>query len=832
MKKYITKQSDIKGAGKGLFTKAAFKKGEVIGLAHVDGQPTIEIGKNHNHNEKTPTANNVKNGNKRYLVASRDLKPGEEITTNYRLQPELEQPEDFEKKKGGNMTPQKDGYRTYSPFKKLPYIDVESDTIDSNNIVYDLNLQADNGLTKFVKKNTGLHTLPGAKIIREIPAKRKGGMVSLPKDKPEKSKKFSRSLDATNRLYTENNLFKKPKSRRNKVFDPHAKYYAEGGTYEETELTPEEIEAYRAEGYTVDDNQYQDGGEVTINNVTYVKYGDNWVNKSTGVQVKDEGLIYKLYNTKPTEVATGNPIKPKPLVPVKSSKEKEAAAQKLFDEADFSDTTLAINKALNDNGLTTNSFTTENGNTFPIFNSKGEYASPEAETWVNNRFNQRYVENQQKNNYNDGALEGVHPEILAMAPAGSLAAIPEGITNFGTSLLGQGLSTAIPLGEAVTAATAGSLTPFNILSSYFGADALVNQFPGAISDAGEGKYYDAADKALWGTLGVTGLGLGKQVFKPVYNSIKGLSYKGVPKELPGSPNAVDNVQKAGFLNPLALIDRVTPRLPAIPTTFPLGIEDDVINWSPLNLIPGYGKKLAQPGFTNPINSGNTEITAYRKFGNSLDDLKNSKTFRPQGGFRMGAKQVQTEGNWAEPGIANENYKGVFAAGMDPRIEGTNIQLQRWSKRNGVVGMTKQGNPAIPITDPGLEFHRRLPFSNRYVPIDKQKLIDNKFQLATQLPHVQSLIEKYGIAAAYALIFGYISNGKEGAVENLKTVNKYTIDPAINWSKTAWDALEDKLNKKQFGGLNKFVGSGYIETELTPEEIEEYRRGGFTVEEIY
>ena len=66
MKKYITKQSDIKGAGKGLFTKAAFKKGEVIGLAHVDGQPTIEIGKNHNHNEKTPTANNVKNGNKRY----------------------------------------------------------------------------------------------------------------------------------------------------------------------------------------------------------------------------------------------------------------------------------------------------------------------------------------------------------------------------------------------------------------------------------------------------------------------------------------------------------------------------------------------------------------------------------------------------------------------------------------------------------------------------------------------------------------------------------------------------------------------------------------------
>ena len=177
MKKYITKQSNIKGAGKGLFTNAFFKKGEVIGLAHVNGQPTKEVGSNHNHNEKNPTANNIKNGNKRYLIASRNLKPGEEITTNYRLQPELEQPEDFEKKKDETMTPQKDGYRTYSPFKNLPYIDVESDTIDSDNIVYDLKLRANNGLTKFIKKNTGLHTLPGAKVIREIPVKRKGGAL-------------------------------------------------------------------------------------------------------------------------------------------------------------------------------------------------------------------------------------------------------------------------------------------------------------------------------------------------------------------------------------------------------------------------------------------------------------------------------------------------------------------------------------------------------------------------------------------------------------------------------------------------------------------------------
>ena len=286
-------------------------------------------------------------------------------------------------------------------------------------------------------------------------------------------------------------------------------------------------------------------------------------------------------------------------------------------------------------------------------------------------------------------------------------------------------------------------------------------------------------------------------------------------QLPGSPNvvsSVDDVQKAGFLNPLALIDRVTPRPPMIGTTFPTGVLwDDPVNYSPFNLIPGYGRKLAEPGFTKGMNSTNTEITAYRKFGNSLDDLINSKSFKPEGGFRMGAKQIQKEGNWAEPGIANEHYKGVFAAGMNPRVEGTNIQLQHWPTRNGVVGMTKQGNPAIPITDPGLSFHRRLPFSNRYVPIDKQKLIDNKFQLATQLPHVQSLIEKYGIAAAYALTFGYLANGKEGAIENLKTVNKYSIDPIKNWSKKTWDELETTLNEKQYGGITKFDDGGTVYT---------------------
>ena len=83
--------------GDGMFTTRPFKKGEMIGLAHEDDQPATELGKMHNHDEANPTMISRKIGNQRYVFANRDLEPGEELTTNYRMQPELEQPEDFQK---------------------------------------------------------------------------------------------------------------------------------------------------------------------------------------------------------------------------------------------------------------------------------------------------------------------------------------------------------------------------------------------------------------------------------------------------------------------------------------------------------------------------------------------------------------------------------------------------------------------------------------------------------------------------------------------------------------------------------------------------------------
>jgi hypothetical protein len=156
----VVKPSKIQGADKGLFSNQSFRKDQLIGLAHKNGQPVGHIGKMHNHSDE-PNMYSIKKGNQRYVYAKRDIQPGEELTTNYRLQPELEQPEDF-MRKGGSAP-------------KLPK-----------------------------KKN---------------------------------SKGYSRSLEATNKFFAEHAFFAKPKSRKNKIYDPNAKYYQDGGA-----TSPEEWE--------------------------------------------------------------------------------------------------------------------------------------------------------------------------------------------------------------------------------------------------------------------------------------------------------------------------------------------------------------------------------------------------------------------------------------------------------------------------------------------------------------------------------------------------------------------------------------------------------------
>ena len=90
---YVTGVFDIYQApsnieGEGMFAGKPFKKGDLIGLAHSNGQPASQLGRMHNHDENSPTMISKKSGNDRFVFAAKDLQPGDELTTNYRMQPE------------------------------------------------------------------------------------------------------------------------------------------------------------------------------------------------------------------------------------------------------------------------------------------------------------------------------------------------------------------------------------------------------------------------------------------------------------------------------------------------------------------------------------------------------------------------------------------------------------------------------------------------------------------------------------------------------------------------------------------------------------------------
>jgi hypothetical protein len=255
------------------------------------------------------------------------------------------------------------------------------------------------------------------------------------------------------------------------------------------------------------------------------------------------------------------------------------------------------------------------------------------------------------------------------------------------------------------------------------------------------------------------------------------------------------------LNPVKVADKVVPQVGGLlnPAVL-MGVENvNAMSISPLNWIPGYGQKLQGKG------------QAFRKFGNDLQHVKDAQVLSPAGGskMRIGRKQIISEGNWAQPNEVNESYPGVFEATINPQVKGTNLDYKKIHNRNGVLITDAKGQnlPEIPISDPGLSFNRRLPFSNRYIPIDKDKLIKKEFDLARTAPHLQSLAEKGLGAAGVIALHDYIQG-----------------DDKRDWYPQIKNYLDKSYNK-----VSKYVepylpkeedGGGWLD-----ELDDEYRRGG-------
>lgn len=254
----------------------------------------------------------------------------------------------------------------------------------------------------------------------------------------------------------------------------------------------------------------------------------------------------------------------------------------------------------------------------------------------------------------------------------------------------------------------------------------------------------------------------------------------IGRGIKGGLSGVKGIGKAGILpNPLKIIDNIVPNPDPISM---LTLEASFNNTSPLNMLPFYGKYLDKKGL------------AFRKFGNSIDEVIENQRLSPSdGGMRIGGKQISKEGNWAAMNNPHEGYNGVFEATFDKSVPGSNLNFTSIGKRNGILVTDKnlENLSSIPITEPGMSFNRRLPFSSRYIPIDKEKLINKEFQFSTMLPHTQSLLEKYtkGLSIAGAA-------GATGLPNAIETYNKYTgVTNLKKWSKEQYDDFKKYLENQ-------------------------------------
>jgi hypothetical protein len=276
-------------------------------------------------------------------------------------------------------------------------------------------------------------------------------------------------------------------------------------------------------------------------------------------------------------------------------------------------------------------------------------------------------------------------------------------------------------------------------------------------------------------------------------------------------------------------------------------------YSPLNLIKGYGSKLE--GTVRPL-------------GNVLGkSIKNNKLTGSKPLFGK-AKELSTQ-------VGKTDASNIYAAKFDDAVEGSNIRLGeanpqgRFSRKSNATFpiQTKAGvnRYDLPISDPGVALHRRLPFSNKYVPIDKQKLMNNKFQWSTTGAGLQNVAEKYGKGVVGSTLgygaynaYNYDKNKPEtfATPEEIELANKYNSGQfaesdvpsrAEMFKRGAKEAYESPLDYAKnpdpyylnsiYQGLNptqEEKNGGSIESwedDLDEEEIRLLKEAGFIVEEL-
>jgi hypothetical protein len=98
---------------------------------------------------------------------------------------------------------------------------IPSNTITMQGVNYPVLSVPDKGQPVMMQPGA-YYDFPEANYVDEYPQMKKGGGLN--------SKKYTRSIEGTNRLFAESDLFKKPKKlSKKRIFHPSAKYYQDGG---------------------------------------------------------------------------------------------------------------------------------------------------------------------------------------------------------------------------------------------------------------------------------------------------------------------------------------------------------------------------------------------------------------------------------------------------------------------------------------------------------------------------------------------------------------------------------------------------------------------------
>jgi hypothetical protein len=120
---------------------------------------------------------------------------------------------------------------------------------------------------------------------------------------------------------------------------------------------------------------------------------------------------------------------------------------------------------------------------------------------------------------------------------------------------------------------------------------------------------------------------------------------------------------------------------------------------------------------------------------------NSRILLPHYGIKQGSNTAGKTIGAAED-VRNANGTLNLNAGISPQL----IQNFIGPKSNATFPIeTKAGvnRYDVPISDPGVELFRKYPFMNKYAKINKQKLMNGKFQWSTTGAGLQNVAEKYG-----------------------------------------------------------------------------------------